>query len=68
MNRRVFLGTLAGSVLAAPLTVEAQPAGKTARLGNLLIGPQPSPDETGSGPHVDQDEGIGLGRGSKPRR
>jgi len=45
MNRRVFLGTLAGSVLAAPLTVEAQPVGKTARLGNLLIGPPPSPEE-----------------------
>jgi len=41
----VFLGTLVGSVLAEPLTEEAQPAGKTARLGNLLIGPQPSPEE-----------------------
>ena len=35
MNRRAFLGTLAGGLLAAPLTVEAQPAGKVYRIGFL---------------------------------
>ena len=38
VTRRVFLGTLAGSLLAAPLAVEAQPAG-TARIGYLGISP-----------------------------
>jgi hypothetical protein len=28
MDRRTFIGTLAGGFLAAPLAVEAQPAGK----------------------------------------
>ncbi len=27
MDRRVFIGTVAGSLLAAPLAAEAQPAG-----------------------------------------
>jgi putative tryptophan/tyrosine transport system substrate-binding protein len=45
MNRRVFIGTLAGGLLAAPLAAERQQAGKTARAGNLFIGPQPSPEE-----------------------
>jgi len=31
MDRRVFLGTLAGGLLAAPLAVEAQTAGRLAR-------------------------------------
>jgi putative ABC transport system substrate-binding protein len=35
MNRRAFIGTLAGSLLAAPLAAEAQPAGKVYRLGVL---------------------------------
>jgi len=38
MDRRAFLSTLAGSVLAAPLAAEAQPAGKIARLGLLRSG------------------------------
>jgi ABC-type uncharacterized transport system substrate-binding protein len=45
MDRRAFIGALAGGLLAAPLVAKAQTAGKTARLGNLLIGPQPSPEE-----------------------
>jgi putative ABC transport system substrate-binding protein len=32
MDRRAFLGTLAGGLLAAPLAAEAQPAGKGPRL------------------------------------
>lgn len=37
MDRRMFLGTLAGGLLAAPLAAEVQPAGKVYRIGNLAI-------------------------------
>jgi putative ABC transport system substrate-binding protein len=33
MDRRAFIGTLAGGLLAAPLAAEAQPAGKVRRIG-----------------------------------
>jgi hypothetical protein len=36
IDRRTFLGTLAGALLAAPLGAEAQPVAKTARVGVLL--------------------------------
>jgi putative ABC transport system substrate-binding protein len=39
MNRRAFLSTLTGGLLAAPLTVEAQQPGKVSRVG--YIGPTP---------------------------
>ncbi|HEV8531797.1 MAG TPA: ABC transporter substrate-binding protein, partial [Methylomirabilota bacterium] len=35
MHRRAFLGAMAGGLLAAPLVVEAQPAGKVWRIGVL---------------------------------
>jgi len=35
MERRAFLGTLAGGLFAAPLIAEAQPAAKVARIGYL---------------------------------
>ena len=35
MDRRAFIGTLAGSVLAAPLAAEAQQPGKVYRIGYL---------------------------------
>ena len=35
MDRRAFLGTVAGGLLAAPLAAEAQPAGKVYRVGIL---------------------------------
>jgi len=35
MDRRVFISTLAGGLLAAPLAVEGQPAGRTYRIGLL---------------------------------
>jgi len=38
MNRRSFIGTLAGGLLAAPLVAEAQPAGKIYRIGYLSPG------------------------------
>jgi len=39
MDRRVFLGTVAGGLLAAPLAAEAPPGGKVYRVG--YIGPTP---------------------------
>ena len=38
MDRRTFIGTVAGALLAAPLAPEAQPARKTVRLGVLMVG------------------------------
>ena len=37
MDRRAFISTLAGGLLAAPLAVEAQPAGDLPRIGHLAI-------------------------------
>jgi putative ABC transport system substrate-binding protein len=37
VDRRAFIGTLAGGLLAVPLAAEAQPAAKVARLGVLLF-------------------------------
>jgi putative ABC transport system substrate-binding protein len=45
VNRRTFLGTLAGGLLAAPLVAEAQKSEKMARVGILGIGPAPNPQE-----------------------
>jgi putative ABC transport system substrate-binding protein len=35
MDRRTFIGTLAGGLLAAPLAAGAQPAPRNARIGYL---------------------------------
>ena len=43
MDRRVFIGTLAGGLLAAPLAAEAQPAGETVRIGYLSGFPERPP-------------------------
>jgi len=43
MDRRAFLSTLAGGLLAAPLAAEAQEAGKVARIGVLNSGSPPAP-------------------------
>jgi len=48
-TRRAFLGTLAGSLLAAPFAAEAQRAGKVWRIGFLWAGPSP-PGWTSHGP------------------
>jgi putative ABC transport system substrate-binding protein len=37
MDRRAFVGTLAGGLLAAPLAAEAQPAGKVWRIGLISV-------------------------------
>jgi len=41
MERRAFLGAMAGGLLAAPLAAEAQPAPKVARIGVLYAGSTP---------------------------
>jgi len=43
VNRRAFLGSLAGVLLSAPLAAEAQPAGKMAKVGILIVGSAPDP-------------------------
>ena len=48
MNRRAFIGTLAGGLLAAPLAAEAQQAGKVARVGVIVPVEPESPTE----PHL----------------
>jgi putative ABC transport system substrate-binding protein len=46
MERRTFLGTLAGGILSVPLaSAEAQPAARVARIGYLA-------DDPASGPHL----------------
>jgi hypothetical protein len=41
MNRRVFIGTLAGGLLATPLAAGAQQAGEILRTGYLATNPTP---------------------------
>jgi len=42
IERRTFLGMIAGGLLAAPLVVEAQQAGKVYRIGYFSTFPQAS--------------------------
>jgi putative tryptophan/tyrosine transport system substrate-binding protein len=44
VNRRTFIGTLTGGLLAVPLAAEGQPAGRVYRLG-LLFSIEPPPSE-----------------------
>ena len=39
IDRRSFIGSLAGGLLAAPLPIEAQQAAKVARIGYLTTSP-----------------------------
>jgi len=50
MERRTFMALVSGGLLAAPLAVEAQPAGKRWRIGYLTSGFREGP---GSNPTVD---------------
>jgi ABC-type uncharacterized transport system substrate-binding protein len=43
MERRAFMGTLAGGLLTAPLAAEAQQAAKAARIGFLSLSPGRTP-------------------------
>jgi putative ABC transport system substrate-binding protein len=58
MDRRKFIGTVAGGLLAAPLAVEAQQPGKVWRIGWLAFGPTEIPPE-----FVRQVEELGYVRG-----
>ena len=64
MDRRAFIGTVAGGLLAAPLAVEAQQAGKMARIGYLSPGQRVSLDHPYLLAIRDglQDEGFVVGR------
>ena len=42
MDRRAFIGTLAGGLVTAPLAGEAQPAGKVPQIGYLIYGSRAS--------------------------
>jgi hypothetical protein len=39
VDRRAFLGTIAGSLVLVPLAAEAQQPGRTVRMGILSAGP-----------------------------
>jgi len=43
MERRTFLGMMAGSLLAAPLAAEAQPVATVPRIGYLALNPTANP-------------------------
>jgi len=43
MDRRAFIGTLTGGLLAAPLAAQAQQAGKVFRVGVLSLGVASTP-------------------------
>jgi hypothetical protein len=45
MDRRVFLGALTGSLLAAPFAAQAQQVGKVPRIGVLVPAEPQSPTE-----------------------
>ena len=45
MDRRTFLGTLTGGLLAAPLATGAQQAGKVPRISVVLPAEPASPSE-----------------------
>jgi putative ABC transport system substrate-binding protein len=58
ITRRVFIGSLAGGLLTAPLAAEAQPAGKVWRIGYLANGAR-TPD--GSPPAMLRQALLELG-------
>ena len=43
MDRRAFIGTLTGGLLAAPLAAEGQQTAKVARIGVLFLNQAPNP-------------------------
>ncbi len=48
MDRRVFIGTVVGTLLAKPLAAEAQQAGKVYRIGAIFDIPPSRPDGQGA--------------------
>jgi putative tryptophan/tyrosine transport system substrate-binding protein len=57
MDRRTFLGTLAGGLLAAPLAAEAQQAGKVWRMGSFSSVAPTTPQ--GEGPFYERMRELG---------
>ena len=58
IDRRAFISTLAGGLLAAPLAAEAQPAGKVPRIGYLHPNLAASPHLTVAFRHGLRDSGY----------
>lgn len=61
MDRRAFIGTMAGGLLAAPFAAGAQPAGKVYRIGFLAFSP-PDPSLDGAFRRGLRDHGYIEGR------
>jgi len=61
VNRRAFLGTLAGGLLAAPLAAEAQQAGKSYQVCFLAL--TPGEDTTSMKPLLDRLHELGYREG-----
>jgi putative ABC transport system substrate-binding protein len=61
MDRRAFLSALSGSLLAAPLAVGAQQAGKVYRIGSFVQTMPPTPP--GQGPLYDRMRELGWVHG-----
>src|SRR6476661_4908300 len=61
MERRTFLGVIAGGLLAAPLAAEAQPAGKVYRVCFLAL--TPGEDTTSMQPLLERLHELGYGEG-----
>ncbi len=62
MDRRTFIGTLAGGLVAAPLAAEAQQTGKAYRVGFLWDSPSMFPDALASFRRGLRDLGYVEGR------
>ena len=63
MPRRAFMGVIAGGLLAAPLTAEAQQAGRVPRIGVLSSAPGATWDGFRQGlRELGYTEGLELGR------
>jgi hypothetical protein len=63
IERRTFIGVIAGGLLAGPLAVEAQESTKVARVGILGAGPTPSPEDLAKSVAtvaVNETAGLGL--------
>jgi putative tryptophan/tyrosine transport system substrate-binding protein len=63
MDRREFLGTIAGNLVAAPLATEAQPAAKIYTVGTLSVGFNDDPVQDWWQPFLDAMADLGYVEG-----
>jgi putative tryptophan/tyrosine transport system substrate-binding protein len=63
MDRRAFIGTLAGGLLVTPLAAEGQQTGKIPSVGYLRFGPSPNPDLMAQSSLEDALRGLGWVEG-----